>query len=146
MKDKMKSKLVTLLGCLVLLAAVLTLSGCTPAQYINLYNATGDTITIIMEKSHRDVTIPPRTSADFSLLLAPGERVVIQTSKHSWSYSLRSLLFAPGPFKQQHLGVMRAFARIDSRGHIYLLAPPNDHDTPHETTQPAGFPVRPQKT
>jgi hypothetical protein len=100
---------------LLLLAAVLALTGCTPAEYVNLYNATGDAITILMEKSQRVVTIPPRTAADFSPAYIPDERVVIRTSKQSWSYSPRSL-FAPPSFVQQRMMVMRAFARIDSRG------------------------------
>ena len=41
--------------------------------------------------------------------------------------------------------VMRAYAKINSRGRIYVFASPHDHETPDEIAQPAGFPVKPQK-
>jgi hypothetical protein len=121
------------------------LSSCTPADYVRLFNATGEEIVITKDKSKGVVTIAPNASADFSPVYLPGERILIRTSKHSWVYSPRSL-FAPPSFVQQHVMVMRTFARIDSRGQIYLLAPPQDHGTPQEAAQPVGFPVKPQKT
>jgi len=41
---------------------------------------------------------------------------------------------------------MRGYAKIDNRGNIYLLSPSQGEETPHEITQPTGFPVKPQKT
>ncbi|PYJ78155.1 MAG: hypothetical protein DME69_09170 [Verrucomicrobia bacterium] len=130
---------------LLIVGIALTLSSCSPAEYVHLFNATGEEIVITKDKSKEVVTIAPNASADFSPVYLPGERVLIRTSKHSWVYSPRTL-FAPPSFVQQHVMVMRAFARIDSRGQIFLLAPPQDHGTPRETAQPAGFPVKPQKT
>ena len=43
------------------------------------------------------------------------------------------------------LGAMRAYAKIDGRGRIYLLAPPQEGESPRETAQPTGFPVDPRK-
>lgn len=102
---------------LVVVVAAFVLAGCTPAAYVHVYNATGDAITVLMEKSERAVTIPAGGAADFSPADRPGERVVIRTSRHSWRYLPRSF-FPPASFIQQHTMVMRAFARIDKRGCI----------------------------
>ena len=129
---------------LLIVGVTFRLSSCTPADYVRLFNATGEEIVITKDKSKGAVTIAPNASADFSPAYLPGERILIRTSKHSSVYSPRGL-FAPPSFVQQHAMVMRAFARIDSRGQIYLLAPPQDHGTPQPTAQPAGFPVKPEK-
>jgi hypothetical protein len=129
----------------LLISQILLLGGCTPAVYLNLYNATEDALTVIKPHLRRVITIEPYTTADVPLVYVPRERVMIHGDRHSWTYSPRSL-FPPHSMYQQHTGVMRAFGRIDSHGHIYLLAPPSDHNLPHDTPQPAGFPVKPQKT
>ena len=130
---------------LLLLVVGSLLSGCIPAVYIHLFNATGEQIIISKEKSKEVVTIAPNASADFTTFYLPPERLVIRTPKHSWRYAFTDLRVPPSLY-QQHAMVMRAFATIDSRGQISLLAPPDDHGTPHKIPQPNGFPVRPQKT
>ena len=126
------------------IATCLLLSGCTPAVYLNIYNATDFTLTIAKAQFRPIITIPPHASADLPLSYQPGERVVINSARRSWTYSPRSL-FPPPSMYQQHTGVMRAFAKIDTHGQIYLLAPPAHGGSPRETPQPAGFPVRPQR-
>jgi hypothetical protein len=129
----------------MLLVLGFVLAGCSPADYVNLLNATGDQITVIMDKSQRVVTIPTGVSADFSLVFRQGDHLIIRTSKRSWTYSPRSL-FAPPSFLQSHTMVMRAFARIDGHGHIYLLTPPRNNGAPREIEQPSGFPVKPYRS
>ena len=129
----------------LLIVAGLLLSGCVPADYLNLFNATGEEITVVMDKSQRAITIAPGAAVDFSPIHLPGERIVIRTAKRSWHYS-PDRLFAPPGFAQSHIMVIRAFARIDSRGRIYLLSPPRNRGAPQETAQPSGFPVNPSKT
>ena len=128
-------------------AACLLLSGCTPAVYLNIYNATEEALTITKPQFRRvlTITVAPHSAEDLPLSYQPGTQVVVRGSRHTWAYSPRSL-FPPQSAYQQHTGVMRAFAKIDARGQIYLLAPPGDGGTPHEIPQPAGFPVRPEKT
>jgi hypothetical protein len=129
----------------LLSCAALMLSSCVPAEYIHLYNASGEEIIITKTKSKEVVTIAPNASADFTPFYLAGERLVIRTPKHSWQYSFAQFRMPPS-FYEQHLMVMRAFARIDSRGQLYLLIPPHDGGSPQETAQPPGFPVKPQKT
>jgi hypothetical protein len=129
---------------LLSIATCLLLSSCTPAVYLNVYNATDSILTIAKAQFRPIVTIPPHASADLPLPYQPGERVVISSARRSWTYLPRSL-FPPPSMYQQHTGVMRAFARIDAHGQIYLLAPPADGGSPRETPQPAGFPVKPQR-
>jgi hypothetical protein len=124
--------------CLVLLTL---LSGCSPGLVLNLYNATGNTLTVTNPPFREAVTILPDTSADVSI----GTDVLVCSSRHAWQYSQR-LLIPPRHFFQQHTMLYRLFGKIDRRGDIYLFAPPGDHGTPQATTQPAGFPVKPQKT
>ena len=114
------------------------LSGCSPAVYLNLYNATDDTLTVTKAQFRPVVTIPPRTAADVSLAYQAGERVVIRSSRHTWVYRPR-LLSPPYSMYQHHGMVMRAFATIDNRGEISMIVPPG-------TREPAGFHVKPQKT
>ena len=123
------------------------LSGCTPAVYLNVYNATEETLTITKQQFRHVLTIviPPHSAEVLPLTYQPGTQVVVRGSRHGWTYSPRSL-FPPQSMYQQHTGVMRALVKIDARGQIYLLAPPTDGGSPHETPQPAGFPVRPEKT
>ena len=78
-------------------------------------------------------------------MFLPGERLLVRTATHVWAYSLRDL-FVPQNLWEQHLGVMRGFARIDTRGRIFVLAPPRNTEPPRNIPQPAGFPVWPRKT
>jgi hypothetical protein len=68
---------------------------------------------------------------------------LIRSSHHTWHYS-QALLIRPGHFFQKHTMLYRLFGKLDRRGDIYLFAPPTDHGTPQPTTQPPGFPVKPQ--
>ena len=128
------------------IASVL-LGGCVPAEYLNVFNATEDTLTIVKPQFQRTltITIPPHQAADLPLSYQPGSHVEIRDSRHTWTYSPRSL--SPPEFAfQEHTMVIRAFAKIDAHGLIYLLAPPVGGRAPHEISQPAGFPVKPRKT
>lgn len=127
--------------------ASLLLGSCQPAVYLNVFNATEDTITIVKPQYRRTLTIaiPPHQAADLPLGYEPGTEIVIRDSCHTWTYSPRSL-FPPSSVFQHYSITMRAYSKIDSRGRIYLLAPPSDHSGPKETTQPQGFPVVPQKS
>ncbi|MBA2242984.1 MAG: hypothetical protein H0W04_08875 [Chthoniobacterales bacterium] len=127
----------------ILLSLSGVLSKCTPALYMHLYNSTDEVITLSKTESKEVVTISPNTAADFSPMFLPGEQLLIQTPRHKWTYSLRNL-FVPQSLYQQHLGVMRSFGRIDSRGRIFILAPPHEAGPPQEITQPTGFPVQPR--
>jgi len=121
-----------------ILALCALLSGCTPAVYLNLYNATDDSLTVARAQFRPIITIPPRTAADISLAYQAGERVLIRSSRHVWVYRPR-LLSPPYSMYQHHSMVMRAFAKIDSRGEISMIVPAGSR-------QPEGFPVKPQKT
>jgi hypothetical protein len=133
---------------LICLFVVLSLlSGCTPALYLRLFNATSDVITVTNTRTKNVTTIPPRTAVDISLY-DPSERLIIHSSNHVWSYLLRDF-YQPHwalSFWEQHAGVMRTYARIDARGRIYVWAPPADGQPAHEIPQPRGFPIQPQKT
>ena len=130
---------------LLSLATCLVLSGCSPAVYLNIYNATESTLTIAKAQFRPTITIAPHASVDLPLSYQPGERIIISGPHHTWTYSPRSL-FPPRSMYQEHTMVMRAFARIDTHGHVYLLSPPVDGGSPRDIPQPAGFPVKPQKT
>jgi hypothetical protein len=127
-----------LVRCLLLVSLILLLVGCIPAGYLNLYNATDDALTVIKPHLRRVITIEPHTAVDVPLVYVPGEQITIRGDRHSWAYSPRSL-FPPQWMYQQHIMVMRAFAKIDRRGEISMI-------TPAGTRQPPGFPVKPQKT
>jgi hypothetical protein len=121
------------------------LSGCTPTLFVRLLNDTGELITVSKSRSPDVITIPVGASADvppFQL----DERLRIQTSKHLWSYSIRDFYQPhwPSQLWEQHAGVMRTYARVDSRGHIYALAPPNGRESRHKIPQPPGFPMSPK--
>jgi hypothetical protein len=117
----------------------LLLSGCSPGLVLNLYNATEDALTVTNPGFHRAVTIQPHTAADIHI----GNDVLVRNSHHNWLYSQTSALPPTSRF-EQHTMLWRAFGRIDSRGRIYLLAPPHGEEGPREITQPAGFPLEPR--
>jgi hypothetical protein len=127
------------------LALIFQLSGCTPALFVRLFNATGESITVSKSRSTDVITIPAGTAADvppFQL----DERLLIRCSKHVWSYSMRDFYQPHWPLSlwEQHTGVMRTYARIDSRGRIYALALPAGSESPREIPQPPGFPMAPK--
>ena len=122
----------------VLFALAVFLSGCSPGLVLHLYNASGETLTVMNPPFRRTVTIQPHTAADIGIA---GD-VLIRSSRHSWFYAQTSAL-PPTSFFQQHTMLWRAFGRIDSRGRIYMLAPPQD-GAPREIAQPPGFPVQPR--
>jgi hypothetical protein len=59
------------LRSLLLISQILLLGGCTPAVYLNLYNATEDALTVIKPHLRRVITIEPYTSVDVPLVLYP---------------------------------------------------------------------------
>src|SRR5262249_17538021 len=130
-----------------LLTLMFLVPGCTPALYVRLFNATGELITVSKTQSKDITTIAAGTAADISRFQLD-ERLVIRTSKHLWSYSMRDFYQPRWPLAlwQQHPGVMRTYGRIDSVGRIHALAPPNDSEQPREIPQPHGFPLAPEKT
>ena len=107
-------------------------SSCTPALLLSLYNATGNTLSVTNKRFRRVLTIPPNTAADIGV-----SDVVVENASHTWRYSPGSLA-PPSSLFEQHGMVWRAFGRIDSRGYIYIRVPAG-------STQPPGFPVKPQK-
>ncbi len=130
---------------LCLWTLTLLLSGCTPALYVHLFNATGESITVSKSRSTDVIMIPAGTAADvppFQL----DERLLIRGSKHVWSYSMRDFYQPHWPLSlwEQHPGVIRTYARVDSRGRIFALAPPNGREQPREISQPPGFPMSPK--
>jgi uncharacterized protein YceK len=126
---------------LLLFAASVLLSGCSPGLVLNLYNATDDILSVTTSPFRRVIPIPPNTAQDIGIA---GD-VLIRNSRHSWKYSSRSL-DVPISLYQQHTMLWRAFGKIDSAGQIYLFAPPRDHGTPRKIPQPRGFPLRPRQT
>ena len=129
------------------LALALLLSGCSPALFVRLLNATGDSITVSNTSSKKTLTIPPGTGADVSLH-DPREQLFIRSSRALWSYSFREFYQPRWPLSlwEQHAGVMRIYARLDSRGRIYVWTPPGGSQAAHEIQQPTGFPLRPHET
>jgi hypothetical protein len=125
----------------ILLAMLL--SGCSPGLVLNLYNATGNTLTVTNPPFRRVIRIPPNTAADVGAI---GGGVLIRGSHYSWFYPRQKSAFPPTSLFQQHTMLWRAFGKINSRGEIFLFAPPRDHGTPQQIAQPAGFPLKPQKT
>jgi hypothetical protein len=118
----------------LLVLFALLLSGCTPGLVLNLYNATGQTLRITNPQFRRVLTIPPDTAAD----VAVSGDVLVQSSGRSWTYSPGSMA-PPAELFEKHGMLWRAFGRIDSRGYVSIRVPRGQ-------SQPAGFPVRPQKT
>src|SRR4051812_5722640 len=92
------------------------LSGCSPGLVMNLYNATGDTLTVINTPFRQTVTILPNTAADIGI----GTDVLIRSSRHTWHYS-QALLIPPGHFFQKHIMLYRLFGKLDRRGNVYLF-------------------------
>ena len=127
----------------LLLLLPLVLAGCSPALVLNLYNATGETLTITNPPFRQATTVPPYTAVDTDVI---GGGTLIRTSQHTWFYPHKASSFPPIPLYQQHATLWRAFGWIDARGRIYLLAPPNRKESPKRIPQPAGFPMEPQKT
>jgi hypothetical protein len=129
-------------GCL--LAIMFLLSGCTPALYVRLFNATGKLITVSKSRSNI-TTIAAGTAVDISPFQLD-ERLLIRCSNHFWSYPMRDFYQPHWPLAlwEQHVGVMRTYARIDSRGRIYVLAPPEGSGQAREIPQPRGFPMLPR--
>ena len=115
------------------------LSGCSPGLALNLYNATGYVLTVTNPPFRHTITIPPNTAADVPI----GVDILVRSPNRAWHYSQASLI-SPRQFFQQHTMVYRLFGKIDSRGSIYLFAPPRDGPL-QPTSQPRGFPVKPLK-
>ena len=119
---------------LLIVALSILLSSCTPGVFLNLYNATDETLSV--SKAQSFTTIPAHTAADISLGYQAGERVLIRGSHYAWVYRPHSL--SPPYTMFQHQGiVMRAFARINRHGEISIIVPAG-------AQQPEGFPVRPR--
>ena len=126
---------------IVLVALVSLLSGCSPGLVLHLYNATSETLTVSYPPFRMTDTIQPHTAADVGI----GGDVLISTPAHSWFYPA-SGAFPPKSLFVQHTMLWRAFGRIDSRGRIYMLAPPSGAEAaPRAIPQPSGFPLEPRK-
>jgi hypothetical protein len=80
---------------LLLVGTLSLLSSCTPAVYIDLFNATGDDIVITKDKSKAVVTIPRNASPGFTTFYLPGEHLTSRTPKHSWQYSFPQFRVPP---------------------------------------------------
>ncbi len=126
---------------LLLLFLTTLLSGCVPGLVLNLYNATEETLTITNPQLRSSSSIQPHAAADIHIT----DDVLIHSPRGSWFYAQSSTV-PPTPFFQQHGMRWRAFGRIDSRGRIFVLAPPSSEGAaPHEVEQPQGFPLQPHK-
>jgi hypothetical protein len=125
---------------LVLVSLTAILSGCSPGFVLHLYNATDETITVSYPPYRMTDTIQPHAAGDVGVA---GD-FVISTPAHSWFYP-QTAARPPVALFQQHTMLWRAFGRIDSRGRIYVLAPPKGEGAPREITQPAGFPLQPHQ-
>jgi hypothetical protein len=131
------------------------LTGCVPLWQVELYNDSGEEITVVDSVGPKNSIRIPRGGSK-ALDVAMGqddyrERFTIKTTATSWSYPafhklLHSLVRAPLWQEQSFpFGVFRAFARVDAQGHVYLLSPPKGGHGPQLLTpQPAGFPLKPQ--
>ena len=58
------------------------LFACTPGVFLNLYNATNETLTITRVQFRPVITIPAQTATGSSLGYQTGERVLIRGSHH----------------------------------------------------------------
>src|SRR5580765_350952 len=108
----------SMMRAVVCLLLVALLSGCSPGLVLNLYNATGNTLTVTNPPFRQTVTIPPNAAADIGI----GADVLIRSSRHTWHYS-QALLIPPAHFFQKHTMLYRLFGKLDRRGDIYLFAP-----------------------
>jgi hypothetical protein len=71
---------------LPIIAQSMLLFACTPGVFLNLYNATDETLTTTRAQFWPVITIPADTAADISLGYQAGERVLIRGSHHAWLY------------------------------------------------------------
>jgi hypothetical protein len=127
----------------LLAPAALLLSSCSPASLIDLYNDSGD--TIVVTALDHSISVPPHSSTQFDFVLARGqhwESVTVTKRGKTWRYPQRLFSRIPweswqrGPFESR-----RAFVSVDSHGRIYLRSPSGAL-----ISQPAGFPLSPEKT
>ena len=122
------------------------LCGCTPAVYIELYNATGQAITVATDSFPKPIALAPNASGQLPFIFAQGqhlERLFVRTSTSSWYYRFLSFHVPPSFWQHGTLGTMRVYTKIDASRRVYLLAPPKGSGAPEQTQQPPGFPVKP---
>jgi hypothetical protein len=141
----------------LLLTTCSFLSGCMPIWDIELYNDTGHDIVVNgASRLEKAIIIPQGTSKPLDINAIESrqpEKVSIGSSTTSWSYPhlhqlFSSLVRTPSGLWRERgfpFGAFRSFARIDSRGRIYMLSPPQNNGGPQLLArQPAGFPLKPQ--
>src|SRR5216110_574756 len=133
----------TPLRVVLLVTSVLLLQSCTPASLIDLYNDTGETITVMA--LGKSAAVLPHSSTQVDFVLATGqhwESVTVTVRGKTWHYPQKLFTRIPwrswqrGPFESR-----RAFVHLDSRGRISLRSP-----TGAAVPQPPGFPLQPEKT
>jgi hypothetical protein len=126
-----------------IVTTALILQDCSPASLVELYNDTGS--SIIVTALDHSVSVPPKSSTEFPVVLARGqhwESVTVAARGKTWRYPQK--LFARIPWESWQRGSFesrRVFVRLDLRGQIYLSSA-----TRVAITQPPGFPLRPEKT
>jgi hypothetical protein len=122
---------------------ILLLQSCSPASLIDFYNDSGD--TIVVTALDRTISVAPHSSTQFDFVLARGqhwESVSVTRRGKTWRYPQKLFSRIPweswqrGPFESR-----RAFVSVDSHDKIYLRSPSGAL-----TSQPAGFPLSPEKT
>jgi hypothetical protein len=131
---------------LLLVPLSLMLSGCTPAVYIEIYNGTGDVITVSTDSFPKAIAVAPNISAKLPLIYSQGqhlERLFVRTSHASWFYYFKSFHIPESSWKHGTLGTMRVYTILDSTRRIFLLTPPDGGAIPQRAQQPHGFPVSP---
>jgi hypothetical protein len=130
---------------IVLFAAGMLLSGCTPRQDIELYNDTG--AAIIVTAFGQSVSVAPHSSTRFAFILARDqhwESVSITRHGTRWTYPQTVFARIPETFwHHEAFDARRAYVVVDSRGRIHLLSPATP--TGPRPDQPAGFPISPTR-
>jgi len=126
------------------IGCTLSLVSCMPRQDLVIFNAAGRSITVAA--LGQIASVAPDDSTQFAFTLARGQHPEIvsiaMSGGKSWHYPQKIFLRIPasswraGPFDSR-----RAFLSVDSHGSISLCSP-----TRSAVPQPAGFPLRPEKT
>lgn len=136
--------------CLALCCIAL-LGGCTPKLAIDLFNDTGQSITVL--ENGRSIVIPAGEHKKISYfgshredsnLLGP----TVQAGTHHWFYPVSTTqhgLLEPPSGYWRNLGLGRGlYVALDEHGYFYLLSSTSQTLASARVSQPSGFPLKPQ--
>jgi hypothetical protein len=127
---------------LILLVAVILIPACTIPAKIELYNNSGEPITV--EIDNDSLLISPNTTASFGQDY--GIVFSIKTNGASFQYHVDRLALSNiefvgwGPFTKR---VFRA--QFEANGFIWAVGPEQEYPVTNFIDQPEGFPVEPGK-